>query len=305
MINGNANNTIVQRVEVEFTKVFPEFPATINPFTNILINSKTLKIYPKKIDGDYAIYDIDNVWHGVDQNTIFAQTGVEEGKDPTVTFNKTTIAAETSVTDYVPAFKVKSEIMKVDNAAFETKYPMAVTYDYGYLSSTGKNPDGDKDDATYLTNWANNDFELVFGNYVYDCSIVWGEKAPVLTYPGVSAVESHILLSDITITDWYKSTTPSLVNLFNGYAKTITVNLLTGAEFDKVDEYYSAKIVEDHVIGKDAQNKDVKADVILLTSKVNASQGEDVPTKIKLTITDIYGGTVVKVFDPFTMTFKK
>ena len=306
LINGNANNTIVQRVEVEFTKVFPEFPATIYPFTNILINSKTLKIYPKKIDGDYAIYDIDNVWHGVDQNTTFAQTGVEKGKDPTVTFNKTTIAAETSVTDYVPAFKVKSEIMKVDNAAFETKYPMAVTYDYGYLSSKGKDPDGDENDKTYLTNWANNDFELVFGNYVYDCSIVWGEKAPVLTYPGVSEVKTPILLSEITITDWYKSTTPSLVNLFNGYAADIAkVDLLTGAEFDKVNEYYSAKIEPNYEIGKDSDNNPIKKDVILLTSKVNASQGEDVPTKIKLTITDIYGGTVVKVFDPFTMTFKK
>ena len=305
LINGNANNTIVQRVEVEFTKVFPEFPATINPFTNILINSKTLKIYPKNVTNGVATYDIDNVWHGVDQHTTFAQTGVEEGKDPTVTFVKTNVAAETSVTDNEPAFEVAAEIMKVDNAAFETKYPMAVTYDYGYLSSTGKNPDGDKDDATYLTNWANNDFELVFGNYVYDCTIEWGEKAPVLTYPGVSEVKTPILLSEITITDWYKSTTPSLVNLFNEYATKIDVNLLTGAEFDKVDEYYSAKIVEDHVIGKDSQNNDVKADVILLTSKVNASQGEDVPTKIKLTITDIYGGTVVKVFDPFTMTFKK
>ena len=305
LINGNANNTIVQRVEVEFTKVFPEFPATINPFTNILINSKTLKIYPKNVTNGVATYDIDNVWHGVDQYTTFAQTGVEEGKNPTVTFVKTTVAAETSVTDNEPAFQVAAEIMKVDNAAFETKYPMAVTYDYGYLSSTGKNPDGDKDDTTYLTNWANNDFELVFGNYVYDCSIVWGEKAPVLTYPGVSAVESHILLNDITITDWYKSTTPSLVNLFNGYATAIDVDLLTGAEFDKVNEYYEASIVKDYVIGKDSKNNDVKADVILLTSKVNASQGEDVPTKIKLTITDIYGGTVVKVFDPFTMTFKK
>ena len=305
LINGNANNTIVQRVEVEFTKVFPEFPADIKPFTNVLIDGKTLKVYPKQLDGTNAIYDIDNVWHGVDAHTAFAQTGLEDDEEATVSYIVTNVDAETSVTDNKPAFKVPAAIMKVDNDAFETKYPMAVTYDYGYLSSTGKNPDSDKNDATYLTSWANNDFELVFGNYVYDCSIVWGEKAPVLAYPGVSEATSHILLSEITITDWYKSTTPSLINKFNGYATAIAVDLLTGAEFDKVNEYYKAEIKEDYVIGIDSQNKDIKADVILLTSKVNASQGEDVPTKIKLTITDIYGGTVVKVFDPFTMTFKK
>ena len=50
---------------------------------------------------------------------------------------------------------------------------------------------------------------------------------------------------------------------------------------------------------------DIKKDVILLTSNVTASQGSSVPTKIRLTITDIYGFKTVKTFDPFTMEFQK
>ena len=306
LINGNANNTIVQRVEVEFTKVFPEFPTTVKPYTNILIDGKTLKIYPKNVAAGVATYDIDNVWHGVDAHTAFTQTNVEEGKTATVSYVATTAAIEASMTDNMPAFQVASDIMKVDNAAFGTKYPVAVTYDYGYLSSTGKNPDGDKNDATYLTAWGNNDFELVFGNYVYDCAIVWGDKAPELAYPGVIGEESFISLSEITITDWYNRTTPTLINKFNGYATTIVANLLTGDDFKTVDEYYTVQIKENHKVGTDSKTgADILDNVLLLTSKSTASQGANVPTKIKLTITDIYGGTVVKVFDPFTMTFKK
>ena len=302
MINASANNTVVETVTVSFTKVLPTFPTSVEPFTNVLVDN-TLKIYPKNFADDAkttAIYDIDNVWHGVDQYTLFAQTNVTKENPATVTYISTDVDAEESTTDNKPAFKAPAEIMKTDNKAYGTKYPMLVSYDYGNVTTA--DTDKDKDALTYWTNGTA--FNLVFGNYVDDCTITWIGSAPTLTYPGVAEAVDFIKLSAIKITDWYKYTTPSLINNFNGYAEKIEVALLTGTDYKRVNEYYTPSIEGEFVTGKDSEGNDIKEAVIKLTSNVTSSQGTDTPTKIQLTITDIYGGTVVKVFDPFTMKFQ-
>ena len=310
MINANANNTIVETVTVSFTKVLPTFPESVKPFTNILVDN-VLKIYPKTFDAvetTKAIYDVDNVWHGVDAHTWFAQTNTTDENPATIEYVSTTKAAEVDATDNVPAFKVPAAIMNTENAAYGTKYPMEVTYDYGYMSYVGVNPDGDKKDDTYWTKGTK--FDLVFGNYVDDCTFAWNGTAPTLVYPGAIGETSYIKLSAVKITDWYnrpaylyETGTTTKTPALNGYSKNIKVELLTG-DGKSVNEYYNPTIESDYQTGGTTE-KPVKEAVILLTSKSTASQGSDVPTKIRLTIEDIYGGKVVKTFDPFTMTFKK
>ena len=303
----------VETALISFTKVLPTFPSSVNPYTNILVDN-TLKIYPKSINGDDALYDIDNVWHGVDAHTAFIQTNVTDKNPQTVIYVPTDAEAEADLADNKPAFKVNKNIMRTDNAAYKTVYPMAVTYDFGYISKItidGK-LDGNENDADFIT--TGTEFNLVFGNYLDDCTYGWNGAAPTLVYPGAVGATSEIDATQFTITDWYNKS----VNLWkvggnnndealvdcNGYASAIQVDLLTGSDFKTVNEYYTAKPTV-KVIKDNAGKETGRVIVLELTSTSTASQGSDVPTKIRLTITDIYGGKVVKTFDPFTMKFQK
>ena len=301
------NGGIVETCDIHLTKVMPEFPTSIVPFTNVLVNN-VLVVYPKHIEDGKAYYDLDNVWHGVDKHTTFAQTGVTADK-ATVVYRGTDIDPETSVDDKKPELGAPISILNPnaeENAAYKTEYPMINAYSFGYISY-------DKlEGATEYTNneWIvkGQEFKVRFGNYVDDCTYAWKDNsAPTLAYPGVKEQTSFITLDNIVITDWYNRAaylTPN-TNILNGYASDVKVELLTGSDFSKVNEYYKAELKDKHQVGVDSKNNPIYAPVILLTSKVNASQGADVPTKIRLTITDIYGFKTVKVFDPFTMTFKK
>ena len=303
----------VETALISFTKVLPTFPSSVKPYTNILVDN-TLKIYPKSINGDDALYDIDNVWHGVDAHTAFIQTNVTDKNPQTVIYVPTDAKAEADLADNKPAFKVDKNIMRTDNAAYKTVYPMAVTYDFGYISKItidGK-LDGNENDADFIT--TGTEFNLVFGNYLDDCTYGWNGAAPTLVYPGAVGATSEIDATQFTITDWYNKS----VNLWkvggnnndealvdcNGYASAIQVDLLTGSDFKTVNEYYTAKPTV-KVIKDNAGKETGRVIVLELTSTSTASQGSDVPTKIRLTITDIYGGKVVKTFDPFTMKFQK
>ena len=305
--DGNQEYT-VETALVSFTKVLPTFPSSVKPYTNILVDN-TLKIYPKSINGDDALYDIDNVWHGVDAHTAFVQTNVTDKNPQTVIYVPTDVKAEADLSDNKPAFKVDKNIMRTDNAAYKTIYPMAVTYDFGYISRIdidGK-LDGNENDADFIT--TGTEFNLVFGNYLDDCTYGWNGAAPTLVYPGAVGATSEIDATQFAITDWYNKS----VNLWkvngtaadvdcNGYAEDIQVDLLTGSDFKTVNEYYTAKA---EVKSVTSNNQTTKHIILKLTSTSTASQGSDVPTKIRLTIKDIYGGTVVKTFDPFTMKFQK
>ena len=309
LINANANNSIVETVTITFTKVLPTFPAAVKPVTNAIVGG-VLKIYPKEKSNDKAIYDLDNVWHGIDVHTTFYEN--IKPADATVGYVATTRAtapatpAAGDLTDNKPALTAPATLVNPENDKFETKFPMVVTYDYGMLSTD--DADGDENDNTFITTWGTK-FDVVFGNYVYDCNIVWSGAAPKLYYAGSSVNNglSWIKLSDLKITDWYNQD----VDLFDcdyiatPAASKVKVNLLTGAEFKDVDEFYTGEIKKDYVIGKDSKGADIKADVILLTAVREAAQGADVPTKIKFTIEDIFGYKVSKTFDPFTMTYQK
>ena len=255
------------------------------------------------------MYDIDNVWHGVDEHTAFVQTNVTDKNPQTVIYVPTDVKAEADLSDNKPAFKVDKNIMRTDNAAYKTIYPMAVTYDFGYISRIdidGK-LDGNENDADFIT--TGTEFNLVFGNYLDDCTYGWNGAAPTLVYPGAVGATSEIDATQFAITDWYNKS----VNLWkvngtaadvdcNGYAEDIQVDLLTGSDFKTINEYYTAKA---EVKSVTSNNQTTKHIILKLTSTSTASQGSDVPTKIRLTIKDIYGGTVVKTFDPFTMKFQK
>jgi len=307
LYNSNANNSIVETVTVTFTKVLPTFPAAVKPVTNAIVGG-VLKIYPKVKENDKAIYDLDNVWHGIDAYTTFA----EKIADPTkATINyvvtaRTTVPATPVVDDKAPALTAPADLVNPENEKYGTKYPMVVTYDYGMLSTD--NADGDENNGTFITTWGTQ-FDVVFGNYVKDCTIKWAGTAPKLYYAGsnVNNGLSWIKLSDLKITDWYNQN----VNLFNcdyiasPAATNVKVNLLTGADYKTVDEFYTATIEKDYVVGKDKDGNDVKADVILLKAIREAAQGADVLTKIKFTITDIFGYKVSQSFEPFTMTYQK
>ena len=307
LINANANNSIVETVTVTFTKVLPAFPATVKPVTNAIVGG-VLKIYPKVKENDKAIYDLDNVWHGIDVHTTFA----EKIADPTkatisyVATNRTTVPSTPNVSDQKPALTAPVALVNPENEKYGTKYPMVVTYDYGMLSTD--DADGDENDNTFITTW-NTQFDVIFGNYIKDCRIKWAGAAPKLYYAGsnVNNGLSWIKLSDLEITDWYNQD----VNLFKcdyiaaPAATNVKVNLLTGADYKTVDEFYTATVENDYVIGKDKDGNDVKADVILLKATREAAQGADVLTKIKFTITDIFGYKVSQTFEPFTMTYQK
>jgi len=308
------NGGILETCEISLTKVMPEFPTSIVPFTNVLVNN-VLVVYPKHIEDGKAYYDLDNVWHGVDKHTTFAQTGVTADK-ATVVYRGTDVDPETSVTDNKPELGAPISILNPnteENAAYKTEYPMINSYSFGYISY---------DKLEGATEYTNNEwivegqtFKIRFGNYVDDCTYAWKDNsAPTLTYPGVKGETSYIDLDNIIITDWYKrpaylydtkdKVSGTSVSELNGYAKDVKIELLTGSN-DQINEYYTPTIETDYQVGTDSENKPNKKNVILLTSNVTASQGGTVPTKIRLTITDIYGFKVVKTFDPFNMNFQK
>ncbi len=307
LYNGNANNSIVETVTVTFTKVLPTFPSAVKPVTNAIVGG-VLKIYPKVKDNDKAIYDLDNVWHGIDAHTTFA----EKIADPTeatinyVTTARTALPSTPNVSDKEPALTAPAVLVNPENEKYGTKYPMVVTYDYGMLSTN--DADGDENDNTFITTW-DTQFDVIFGNYIKDCTIKWAGAAPKLYYAGSNVGNglSWIKLSDLNITDWYNQD----VNLFNcdyiasPAATNVKVNLLTGADYKTEDEFYTATVEKDYVIGKDKDGNDIKADIILLKATREAAQGADVLTKIKFTITDIFGYKISQTFEPFTMTYQK
>ena len=302
----NASSGIVAVSTIKFKKVLPGFPTEVYPYTNILVNGN-LKVYPVN-ENSRAEYDLKNAWHGI------AQDNSGTAGYTNLLFSEIHDPAKAAVISYIATsntlFAVK-DLVDPENQAFGTKYPMAINYNYGEISQIY--------DAQAAT-WKKQDwnpawgtpFTVEFGNYVYDCTFAWNGAAPEVTYPGAVGKDVFINLTNLKITDWYnealdlkKMTTTGTKE--NTYIQAVELHFLTGANFERVDEYYvQGSPVFVDASGNDASGDMTKATRIKLTSTSNAAQGADVPTKVQLVITDNFGYKVTKTIDvPFTMTFQQ
>ena len=298
----NDRGQLLKTLTISLTKVMPSFPVSIKPYTGILQDGTLLKIYPKLDGDDDVVYDLDNVWHGISKETTFAQI-LADDEEATVTYVGRGDNGEDDFSDNEPALKAPKSILDPESETFETKFPMIVTYNYGEISDWVK-------DLEY--NWIveGTNFDVVFGNYVHDCTFAWGTK-PVLTYPGATGVTQKIAVSNLKGKDWYgkavqiytESTVEPNFDAFNGYGEIeeADIEVITGN--GEVNEFYTAKFVEPTYNDKDGKKVvDVPAH-ILLTSTSTASQGEPVETIIRLKVTDIYGYKIVLDLPAFTMNF--
>ena len=302
----NASSGIVAVSTIKFKKVLPGFPTEVYPYTNILVNGN-LKVYPVN-ENSRAEYDLKNAWHGI------AQDNSGTAGYTNLLFSEIHDPAKAAAINYIPAsntLHADMSLVNPEDKKFGTKYPMAINYNYGQISQIY--------DAQAAT-WKKQDwnpawgtpFTVEFGNYVYDCTFDWNGAAPKVTYPGAVGKDVFINLTNLKITDWYKealdlkkmTTTGTKENM---YIQAVELHFLTGANFERVDEYYvqgSPVFVDAN--GNDASGDMTKATRIKLTSTSNAAQGADVPTKVQLVITDNFGYKVTKTIDvPFTMTFQQ
>lgn len=287
----NPTSGIVAIATIKFSKQLPSFPAaSVYPFTNILVN-QNLKIYPVN-DNDQAEYDMNYVWHGIDNNGII--------------FNEKD--AESNIIGYDPATNMLTapkNYVNPKDAKFGTKFPMSITYNYGKIS----NQAGIVKD--YTPAWGES-FTIELGNYVHDCTFTWKNAAPKVTYPGAVGRPSYIALSDLKITDWYNATLDlTKMNTTdtkeNTYMKSVTLHFLT-SDNKRIDEYYEFEGFTDKNDGTGTVTLNVttSSKYIQMKSKSNASQGADVPTMIQLTFEDNFGYSVeVKMETPFIMTFQQ
>ena len=307
----NGTSGIVAVSTIKFTKTLPAFPATVYPYTNILVQNN-LKIYPV-YNNAQAEYDMKNVWHGIAKDAT-GTTGYAN-----LIFSEINSDPSKVVVDYVPASNIISApaaLVNPKDEAFGTKFPMAIHYNYGKISNKYNAETKAWEVVDHNPAWGT-DFTVEFGNYIYDCTFAWSKAAPKVTYPGAVGKSTYIAFSDLKITDWYKEALDLTKMTTSGtkentYMKSVTLHFLTGDKYDRVDEYYEC--VAGATYAKyDSSKKtyttvsDIKeATHIQLTSKSNASQGSDVPTKIQLVFTDNFNYEVdVTMNTPFTMTFQQ
>lgn len=304
----NGTSGIVAIATIKFTKTLPAFPATVYPFTNILV-ANNLKIYPVNANSQ-AEYDMKNVWHGIANGTngytnlIFSEINADPAK---------VVIGYAAATNTISA---PAALVNPKDKAFGSKFPMAINYSYGQISRVYDAQTKSWKIVDHNPAWGT-DFTIEFGNYIYDCTFAWKDKAPKVTYPGAVGKTTYIALADLKITDWYKETldltkmtTPGTKE--NTYMKSVTLHFLTGNNYDRKDEYYECKTGATYAKYNSSKKEyevvtDIKdATHIQLTSKSNASQGSDVPTKIQLVFTDNFNYSVDVTMDtPFTMTFQQ
>ena len=305
----NGTSGIVAVSTIKFTKTLPAFPATVYPYTNILVENN-LKIYPVYKNAQ-AEYDMKNVWHGI-------ATAAGVGYDNLI-FSEINSDPAKVVVGYIPASNTifaPATLVNPKDEKFGDKFRMAINYNYGKISNKYNTKTKAWEVVDHNPAWGT-DFTVEFGNYIYDCTFAWSKAAPKVTYPGAVGKSTYIAFSDLKITDWYKEALDLTKMTTSGtkentYMKSVTLHFLTGDKYDRVDEYYEC--VAGATYAKyDSSKKtyttvsDIKeATHIQLTSKSNASQGSDVPTKIQLVFTDNFNYEVdVTMNTPFTMTFQQ
>ncbi len=326
-VKNPTTKAVVATGIITFTKELPAFPSTlVYPYTEVLI-SNVLHVYPvASSDKTKGTFDMRNVWHGIALKDTDADWNAKwnnastVNKGDAVTFNqvltdaqKESIAkGEYPTVDYTPTDRlitVNAKLVDPNNKNkplsnfYLNEFPMTVNYNFGYISYAYNSKTSAWVKAQ-AWNPVGKEFKIVLRNYADDCAISWNGAAPTLYYPGAAEQEDSIALSKIIVKDWYKNNVD--LSKSNDYfdANAVKVNLLTGANDATVDEYYSATIKEAKTYGSGKDAIKVPAQIIF-TSKVNKSQGNAVPTKLKVTITDKFGYTVSETIAPFTMSFQK
>ena len=258
-ITAKNGTNVVATATISFTKELPGFPSTVvYPFTNIL-QGDVLYIYPIANETKKrAIYDMDNVWHGLSTEIVFTQTNATDkdivklnaaGKYPIFAYNN----EDDSHRIGIDAIYVNPNTEV--NSVYLTEVPANIACNYGNISYR-------KVDGVWKENqpWSpvGESFKVVFRNYADDCNFAWTGNAPKLAYNGVVGSTSFIAIDQLSVTDWYNAAV-SLEKkngaYANGYITDIKVNLLTGEKFDRVNEYYSGTIAaEDHHIAAAVDN---------------------------------------------------
>ena len=296
----NPTSGVVAVANITVKKELPGFPhKEIYPFTNVLVGNNS-KIYPVA-NGDNAEYDFKSVWHGLGSDVAgsgFINFVSEKAGTPAVA-----IVSYDATSDIV---SVAKDYVNPKSANYNKKIHLDVTYNYGEISRVIEN--NNEVVAPWAPKW-NNGFTVQFGNYVDDCKYSWNGQAPSIKYPGAVGKASYIPLSSIKATDWYDQAV-NLANIGTAgtkedlYFKTMELHFLTGANFERVDEFYNnAKLVELDKNGIEVVGGTKKTH-IKMTSTSNASQGAAVPTKIQLVVVDKFDYKIVKSLNvPFMMKF--
>ena len=306
---SNSNSGIVAVGTITFTKSLPAFPASVYPFTGQLDANKNLKVYPYA-DENNAVYNMQSSWHGlVDKDGVpYTNLSIYEVADP----GKNTLSYVTAV-DVTDIVAPKSLVNPKDKA-YGTKFPMNISYNYGAIS----NAFNDKTQAWEVKDWMTyyGQFTMQIGNYVDDCK--FATSGVKVNYPGAVGKEEKINMNTITVTDWYGAKI-DLSKIEDQDVKTkegkyfgvfddapFKVQFLTGANFDRVDEYFKfARFASEPILN----DKGVKVGTnhfIVMTSKSDAATGSTVPTKIRLVFKDKFGNEITKdVEGTFDMQFQQ
>ena len=318
IVARNSTSGIVARGEINFTKQLPAFPSSIYAYTGQIVNGN-LKVYPEAANNKAnAVYDMPSSFHGLTAND---QTGVqtlanitiEEVADP----GKNTLTYNTANSQLSSA----AALVKPGSDNFGKKFPMNITYDWGTISYKWNN-------NTKAYEWGNHKpsyspaFTVEFGNYVYDCEFSMSTIS--INYPGAEGQTTYFKVNTITVEDWYGAkieltkiggtdTNSKEVRYFDVIeeaaegrdAVPFKVEFLTGANFDRVDEYFTFAGIENYNFGTAQKPDNVKAFKIVANKSVSAT-GEPVETKIRLTFKDKFGNEIEHVVDgSFMMNFQQ
>lgn len=256
-----AKNTrgVVASSTINFTKALPAFPSSkVYPFTNVLQHN-TLTVYPIQApnagNGDKARYEMQNVWHGLTdsewnnvsgkgQAAKFVQvvtdeqrTAQSQGTYPVITYPLT--AGYQSLWLDKKWVNPNTDV----NALYGQSFPMKIVYEYGDIRFALNDAGTDFETKPWSPN--GEEFNIVLRNYADDCTFTWNGAAPVLVYNGVQDVQnppiSKIYLDKLIVKDGYNASVDLSGNA-NGYFQSVEVHFLTGANFDRVDEYYTGSI---------------------------------------------------------------
>lgn len=306
----NFNSGIVAVGTITFTKSLPAFPASVYPFTGQLDANKNLKVYPYA-DENNAVYNMQSSWHGlVDKDGVpYTNLSIYEVAEP----GKNTLNYVTAgdVTDIV----APKSLVNPKDKAYGTKFPMNISYNYGAIS----NAFNDKTQAWEVKDWMTyyGQFTMQIGNYVDDCE--FATSGVKVNYPGAVGKEEKINMNSITVTDWYgakidlskikdqKDDTKEgkYFGVFDS-STPFKVQFLTGANFDRVDEYFTFTRFQDEPIKDNKGNEIGTNHFIVMTSKSDAATGSTVPTKIRLVFKDKFGNEITKdVEGTFDMQFQQ
>ena len=306
----NFNSGIVAVGTITFTKSLPAFPADVYPFTGQLDANKNLKVYPYA-DENNAVYNMQSSWHGlVDKDGVpYTNLSIYEVADP----GKNTLSYVTA--DDVIGIVAPKSLVNPKDKAYGTKFPMNISYNYGGISYAFN----DKTQVWETKEWKTyyGQFTMQIGNYVDDCK--FATSGVKVNYPGAVGKKEKINMNSITVTDWYgakidlskiedQSDDTKEGKYFDVFddSTPFKVQFLTGANYDRVDEYFTFSEFHDEPILNDKGVQIGTNHFIVMTSKSDAATGSTVPTKIRLVFKDKFGNEITKdVEGTFDMQFQQ